>query len=77
MSNEIKPLQAQLDALKREKERLANDVKIQATRTRELKSRLKATEEQKSTLERETKDLTRKKSKLSPEVEKKKNRCES
>jgi len=69
MSNEIKPLRAQLDALKREKERLENDVKIQTTRTRELKSRLKETEEQKSTLERETKDLTRKKSKLSSEVE--------
>lgn len=62
MSNEIKPLLSQLDALKREKGKLT-------TRILELKSRLKEAEEEKSTVERETKDLQRRKVKLSSEVE--------
>jgi len=55
--------------LKREKERLENDVQIQTTKIQELKSRLKEVEGEKSTLDRETKDLHRRKVKLSSEVE--------
>jgi len=69
LSNEIKPLSSQLDTLKREKERLENDVQIQTTKIQELKSRLKEAEGEKSTLDRETKDLHRRKVKLSSEVE--------
>jgi len=68
LSNEIKPLSSQIEAFKREKERLENDVQIQTTRIQELKSRLKEVEGEKSTLARETKDLHRKKVKLSSEV---------
>ena len=69
MSNEIKPLSSQLEALKREKERLENDVQIQTTRIQESKSRLKEVEGEKSALDRATKDLYRRKVKLSSEVE--------
>jgi len=69
LSNEIKPLSLQLEALKREKERLENDVQIQTTKIQELKSRLKEAEGEKSTLDKETKDLHRRKVKLSSEVE--------
>jgi len=69
MSNEIKPLSSQLEALKREKERLENDVQIQTTRIQESKSKLKEVDGEKSTLDRETKDLYRRKVKLSSEVE--------
>jgi len=69
LSNEIKPLSLQLEALKREKERLENDVQIQTTKIQELKSRLKEAEGEKSTLDRETKDLHRRKVRLSSEVE--------
>ena len=55
--------------MKREKERLENDVQIQTTKIQELKSRLKEVEGEKSTLDRETKDLHRRKVKLSSEVE--------
>lgn len=69
MSNEIKPLSSQLEALKRENERLENDEQIQITRIRESKSRLKEAESEKSTLDKETKDLYGRKVKLSSEVE--------
>jgi chromosome segregation ATPase len=69
MSNEIKPLSSQLEAMKREKERLENDLQIQTTRIQESKSRLKEAEAEKSTLDRETKELHRRKVKLSSEVE--------
>ncbi|MBA7624968.1 hypothetical protein ES703_32388 [subsurface metagenome] len=69
LSDEIKPLSSQLDALKRERGKLENDVQIQTTRIQELKLRLKEAEEDKSTLDRETKDLHRRKVKLSSEVE--------
>ena len=69
LSNEIKPLSSQIEAFKREKERLENDVQIQTTKIQELKSRLKEAEGEKSTLDRETKDLHRRKVKLSSEVE--------
>ncbi len=68
LSNEIKPLSSQIEAFKREKERLENDVQIQTTKIQELKSRLKEAEGEKSTLDRETKDLHRRKVKLSSEV---------
>jgi chromosome segregation ATPase len=68
VSNEIKPLSSQLEALKREKERLENDVQIQTTRIQESKSSLKEVEAEKSTLDRETKELHRRKVKLSSEV---------
>jgi len=69
LSSEIKPLSSQLEALKREKERLESDVQIQTIKIEEIKSRLKEAEEEKSTLDRETKDLHRRKVKLSSEVE--------
>jgi len=69
LSNEIKPLSSQLEAFGREKERLENDVQIQTTKIQELKSRLKEVEGEKLTLDRETKDLHRRKVKLSSEVE--------
>jgi chromosome segregation ATPase len=69
LSDELKPLSSQMDALKREKERLENDVQIQTNKIQELKSRLKEAEGEKSTLDRETKDLHRRKFKLSYEVE--------
>jgi len=68
LSNEIKPLSSQLEAFRREKERLENDVQIQTTKIQESKSRLKEAEEEKSTLDRETKELHRRKVKLSSEV---------
>jgi len=69
LSNEIKPLSSQIEAFKRGKERLENDVQIQTSKIQELKSRLKEAEGEKSTLDRETKDLHRRKIKLSSEVE--------
>jgi len=69
LSNEIKPLSSQIEAFKREKERLENDVQIQTTKIQELKSRLKEAEAEKLTFDRETKELHRRKVKLSSEVE--------
>ncbi len=69
LSNEIKPLSSQLEAFGREKERLENDVQIQTTKIQELKSRLKEVQGEKLTLDRETKELHRRKVKLSSEVE--------
>ena len=69
LSNEMKPLSSQLETFKRERERLENDVQIQTTKIQELKSRLKEAEGERSTLDRETKDLHRRKVKLSSEVE--------
>ncbi len=69
LSNEMKPLSSQLETFKRERERLENDVQIQTTKIQELKSRLKEAEAEKLTLDRETKDLHRRKVKLSSEVE--------
>ncbi|MFC1956479.1 hypothetical protein ACFLWZ_08220, partial [Chloroflexota bacterium] len=69
MSNEIKPLSSQLETLKRERERLENDVQIQTTRIQESKFKLKEVEGEKSTLDKETKDLHRRRIKLSSEVE--------
>ena len=69
LSNEIKPLSSQLEALKREKERLENDVQIQTTKIQELKSRVKEAEEEKARLDRETRDLKRRRVKLSSEVD--------
>ncbi len=58
-----------MDTLSRERDRLENDVQIQTTKIQELKSRLKEAEGEKSILDRETKDLHRRKVKLSSEVE--------
>jgi len=69
LSDEIKPLSSQLEVFKREKERLENDMRIQTTRIQESKSRLKEAQGEKSTLDRETKELHRRKVKLSSEVE--------
>ncbi len=69
LSNEIKPLSSQLEALKREKERLENDVQIQTARIQESKSRLKEAETEQFTLDRETKELHRRKVRLSSEIE--------
>ncbi len=69
LANEIKPLSPQLEALTKERGRLENDVQIQTTKIQELKSRLKEAEGEKSTLDRETKDLHRRKVRLSSEVE--------
>jgi len=68
LSNENKPLSSQIEALKRDKERLENDVKILTTKIQESKSRLREAEAEKLTLDRETKDLKRKKVKLSSEI---------
>jgi len=68
LSNEIKPLSSQLEALKREKERLENDVQIQTTRIQESKSKSREAEAEKLTLDRETKELHRRKVKLSSEI---------
>lgn len=69
LTDEIKPLSSKLDTLRREKDRLENDVQIQINKLQELKLRLKETEEDKTTTDKEVKDLRRMKVKLSSEVD--------
>lgn len=58
---EAEPLHSQLESLERAKNRLENDVEIQTRKLQELRSKTKETEEGKSRLDRETKDLQRRK----------------
>ena len=63
------PLRSELESLERTKNRLENAVEIQTGKLNEQKSKTKETEEERSRLSRETKDLQRRKTKLSSEVD--------
>jgi chromosome segregation ATPase len=63
------PLRSELESLERIKNRLENAVEIQTGRLNEQKSKTKETEEERSRLNRETKDLQRRRTKLSSEVD--------
>jgi len=63
-----RPLRSELESLERTKGKLENAVEIQVTKLNELKLKTKETEEEGSRLNRETKDLQRKKRELSSEV---------
>jgi chromosome segregation ATPase len=68
LSDELKLLSPELEVLKREKRKLKSDVEIQTNRVREMESKLKEAGEVMSSLCKETKELQRKKNKLSSEV---------
>jgi len=62
-------LHSELESLERTKGKLENAAEIQATKLNELKLQTKETGEERSRLNRETKDLQRRKNKLSSEVD--------
>lgn len=65
---EVEPLRSQLESLERAKSKLENEMGIQTTKLRELKLKVKEAEEEKAGIDRDTKDLQRRKVKLSSEV---------
>ena len=65
----IEDLSAQLESLERAKNKLENEVEMQTARLREFKSRTKEAREEKSRLDKETKDLQRRTVKLSAEID--------
>ena len=65
----IEDLSAQFESLERAKNKLENEVEMQKARLQELKSRIKEAGEEKSRLDKETKDLQGKKTKLSSEID--------
>jgi len=69
LSKEIEPLSGQMEALKGVKQKLGHEVEIQTAKIRELKSRIKEADEDRTRLNREAKDLQRRKAKLSAEVD--------
>jgi len=62
-------IRSELESLERARNTLENAVEIQTTKLNELKLRTKETEEEKSRLTRETKDLQRRRTQLSSEVD--------
>lgn len=66
---EVEPLRSQLESLERAKSKLENEMGIQTTKLRELKLKVKEAEEEKAGIDRDTKDLQRRKVKLSSEVD--------
>jgi chromosome segregation ATPase len=62
------PLRSELESLERTKNKLENAIEIQTGKLNELKSKTKETEEERSRLGKETRDLQRRKTKLSSEV---------
>lgn len=66
---EVEPLRSQLESLERAKSKLENEMGIQMTKLRELKLKVKEAEEEKAGIDRDTKDLQRRKVKLSSEVD--------
>jgi len=68
LSSNVKVLSSEIETLKREKDKLGNDIQIQSTRIRELKLTIKKSEEQESVLDRDTSELEKKKVKLIAEV---------
>jgi chromosome segregation ATPase len=71
LAKEIGPLRSQLESLERAKNKLENEVGIQTTKLRELKVKVKEAEEDKARIDRDTKDLQRRKTRLSGEVDSK------
>ena len=69
LAKEVEPLRSQLESLERAKGKLENEVGIQTTKLRELKLKVKEAEEEKTRIDRDTKDLQRRKVKLSSEVD--------
>ena len=69
LTKEVEPLGLQLESLQRTKDKLESDVEIQTIKLRELKLKVKEAEEEKNRIDRETKDLQRRKVKLSSEVD--------
>jgi chromosome segregation ATPase len=69
LTKEVEPLGLRLESLERAKNKLENDVEIQTIKLRELKPKVKEAEEEKNRIDRDTKDLQRRKMKLSSEVD--------
>jgi len=69
LSDEIKPLPIQVDTLKKERDSLKNGLEMSSSRLQDLNSRVKEAEEEKARLDRETRDLKRRRVKLSSEVD--------
>ena len=65
---EVEPLRSQLESLERAKSKLENEMGIQTTKLRELKLKVKEAEEEKAGIDSDTKNLQRRKVKLSSEV---------
>jgi chromosome segregation ATPase len=69
LAREVEPLRSQIESLKSAKNKLENEVDIQTTKLRELKLGVKEAEKEKALIGRDTKDLQRRKVKLSSEVD--------
>lgn len=69
LSKEVEPLQSQLELLTRSKNKFENEVEIQTRKLQELQSRVKEAEEEKARIDKDTKDLKRRRAKLSSEVD--------
>jgi chromosome segregation ATPase len=69
LSEVIEDLSRQFDSQMRTKDKLKNEIEIQTTKLNGLESRIKEAQGEKSLLDKETKDLQRKKSKLSSEID--------
>jgi chromosome segregation ATPase len=69
LTKEVEPLGLQLESLQRAKSKLESDVEIQTIKLRELKLKVKEAEEEKKRIDKETKDLQRRKVRLSSEVD--------
>ncbi len=69
LSGAIEPLSKQIEALRRNKERLEAQTEIQTTTVEELKSKVKEFKEEKIRLDKHVKDLRRRKTEISAEVD--------
>jgi len=69
LSKEVEPLHSQVESLTRTKDKFENDIEIQTRKLQELQSRVKEAEEEKSRTAKDTKDLKRRRDKLSSEVD--------
>jgi len=69
LTKEVEPLRLQQELLERTKKKLGSEVEIQTTKLRELKEEVKEAEEEKKRIDRDTKDLQRRRAKLSSEVD--------
>jgi len=69
LSEETRAVSSELEALKRERDKLANDVEIKRTKLSETELSVKEAAEQNSRLVGQTRELQRKKTKLSSDVD--------
>lgn len=68
LSEVIEDLSRQFDSQMRAKDKLDNEIEIQAARLSDLKGKIKEAREEKLQLDKETEDLQRKRSKLSSDI---------